>query len=232
MDKLHRQNLKHDKFVEQVGHSMEFATEHRSQVVRYGGIGLAVVVIAFAIYFYRDHQASVRDEALREALRVQQAQIGPGDNEYVKTFPTQAEKDKAVEKAFTEIDSKYSGSREASVADFYLGTMYADAGKTAEAEKAWRKVIDSGDKLLASQAKFSLAQLYAGEGKTADAEKLFRDLMSNPSLMVSKEQAAISLARALAPSNPAESRKLLEPLRTQTGAVSKTAITALSELPR
>src|SRR4051812_40456882 len=175
---------------------MEYATEHRSQVLKYGGIALGVIVLAFAIYFYRSSQASARDEALREALRTQQAQIGPGDSEYVKTFPTQAEKDKAVEKAFNDVANKYSGSTEAAVANFYLGTMYADSGKTAEAEKEWRKVIDSGDKLLASQAKFSLAQLYAGQGKTADAEKLYRDLMSNPSLMVSKEQATISLARA------------------------------------
>jgi hypothetical protein len=48
---------------------------------------------------------------------------------------------------------------------------------------------------------------------------------------VSKEQAAVALARAIAVSKPAEARKLLEPLRTERPAISQLAITLLSELP-
>jgi hypothetical protein len=48
---------------------------------------------------------------------------------------------------------------------------------------------------------------------------------------VSKEQAIIALAKLKAKDNPAEARKLLEPLRAEKrSAVSRAAITALNEI--
>jgi len=55
--------------------------------------------------------------------------------------------------------------------------------------------------------------------------------MDNPTVFVSKDQAAIVLARMLAPTKPAEARKLLDPLRAKPGPVSQTAIQAYAELP-
>ena len=84
---------------------------------------------------------------------------------------------------------------------------------------------------MAAQTKLSLAQVQLSTGRNADAEKLLRSLYEKPTMFVSKEQAAIALARAIAVSKPAEARKLLEPLRTERPAVSQLAITLLSELP-
>ena len=55
--------------------------------------------------------------------------------------------------------------------------------------------------------------------------------MAHPTLFVSKEEAAITLARFLLHKNPAEARKLLDPLRTQQGVVGQTAISMYAELP-
>jgi hypothetical protein len=60
---------------------------------------------------------------------------------------------------------------------------------------------------------------------------LLRALYDKPTVFVSKEQAAIALARAISTTKPAEARKLLEPLRTGRPAISQTAITLLSQLP-
>ena len=49
-------------------------------------------------------------------------------------------------------------------------------------------------------------------------------------MLVSKEQATISLARLLASSNPSEARKLLEPLKAAPGGVGRAAGSALAEL--
>ena len=237
MDKINRKDLKHDLkhdlLRDQVQHSVEFATDHRSQVFKIGGAVLGLFILGFAIYFYMDYQQGIREGALRQALKVQQAQISPGgqQSEFVTTFPTQAAKEKETEKVFNELASKYSGSKEAAVAHFYLGAMYSDQGKSAEAEKEWKIVADSGDKAYSSQAKFSLAQLYDSLGRSPEAEKLLRDLVANPTIMVSKEQATIALARVLGKSKPDEARKLLEPLRTERSAISRTAITALGEIP-
>jgi hypothetical protein len=69
-------------------------------------------------------------------------------------------------------------------------------------------------------------------GRQADAEKLLRALYDKPTTFVSKEQAAIALARAISTTKPAEARKLLEPLRTERPAISQAAITLLSQLPQ
>ena len=231
MDKVHRHNLKHDKFVEQVGHTVEYATDHRSQVIKWGGIGLAAIVIAIGGYVFFQHQATVRAEDLSAAMRVQDAQIGPANaSEFVLSFPTQAEKEAAVIKALNSVMDKYPSKREGLIARFYLGVLHADKGKVLEAENYWKPITESGDADYASQAKLSLAQLYETQGRAADAEKLLRSVVEHPTIMVSKEQATIALAHALARTKPEEARKLLEPLRTERSAVSRMAITALGEL--
>ena len=52
----------------------------------------------------------------------------------------------------------------------------------------------------------------------AEAEKLLRSLIDDPTILVSKEQATIALAKVVAKKNPAEARKLLEPLRAASAA--------------
>jgi len=148
------------------------------------------------------------------------------------SFPTQEAKDAEALRVFTDVRSKYSGSDEGEIAQYYLGAIKADQGKLAEAEKLFLEVADKGSKDYASLAKLSLAQIYFSDGRNDQGEKVLRDLMEHPTIFVSKEQAAISLARFLAPKKPAEARKLLEPLRTQVGQVSQIALTMLGELPQ
>jgi tetratricopeptide (TPR) repeat protein len=230
VDRAHRKELKHDKFVEQVGHTVEYAAEHRSQFIRYGLIALAVLLAGAGFYFYRNYQHSQRQIALREALRIHNAQVGAGGNDFFATFPTQAELEKAREKSWKDFVAKYDGSDEGAIGYFYLGTIYADRGNIAEAEKYFKEAMSDGSAAYASQAKLSLAELYAASGRRQDAERLLRELVNNPTVLVSKEQATIALARVLAPTKPEEARKLLEPLRTQTGAASRVALTALAEM--
>lgn len=231
MDRAHRHDLKHDKFVEQVGHTVEYATEHKQDFAKWGGIGLAVVVIAFGVYLYMGRQASARQEALRTAIRTQESSVGPASSEFLVTFPTEEEKAKGVQKTWTELADKYSGSTEAMIAHYYMAVNAADKGNLQEAEKHFKIVADSGKDAYASQAKLSLAQMYDSQGKTDEAEKLLKSVLNDPTIMVSKEQATVALARVMAKKNPAGARKLLEPLRTERGAVSRTAINLLSEIP-
>jgi predicted negative regulator of RcsB-dependent stress response len=92
-------------------------------------------------------------------------------------------------------------------------------------------VAKNGDDKYASLAKLSLAQIYFADGRTSQGESTLRDLMAHPTVLVSKEQAQISLARYLMTRNPAEARKLLEPLRTQGGSVQQVALSLYGELP-
>ena len=230
MTRAEHQRLKHDKFVEQVEHSVEYAAEHRKEVTRYGLIALAVVVLGLAGWAYFNYAASKRQAELAEAMQVYNGTVGDANSPYVKSFKTAADKDKAVVKTLSDLANKYSGNDEGIIARYYLGVTYADQAKFADAEREWKEVIAKGNKNLASQAKLSLAQLYAATGKPAEAETLLRDLMNHPTILVSKEQAQVELGRTLAKTNPAEARKLLEPLRTERSAVSRMALSALSEI--
>jgi predicted negative regulator of RcsB-dependent stress response len=231
VDRAHRQELKHDKFVEQVGHTVEYAAEHRKQIFTYGAIALGVLIVAGVVYGYMQYQSGNRQDALRQAIRTQEATVGQPNTEFLIGFPTAEAKDAATKKAWEELASKYPGSNEGMIAEYYLGINAADKGNTQEAEKHLKTVAESGKDAYASQARLSLARLYEASGRRQEAEKLLRSLIDDPTIMVSKEEATLTLGQMLATSNPTEARKLLEPLRSSRSAVSRAAIAALSSIP-
>ena len=138
MDRLTRKELKTDKFALEVGHGVEYVTEHKQQVIRYGAIAAGVVVIALAAYGFLSYRAGVRDDALRAALQNQDATVGGQSEEGRPSFPTQEAKDAAIKKSLTDVADKYPGSEEGEIARYYLGTMAADKGDLATAEKSLR----------------------------------------------------------------------------------------------
>jgi predicted negative regulator of RcsB-dependent stress response len=230
VDRLTRKELKSDRFALEVQHSIQVVSDHRQQLTRWGTIAGVVAILVIAVVMYRNHEHVVRQEALHAAQQLQNASIGPQQNELSVSFPTQAERDKAVNKSFTELAAKYSGTDEGLIAEFFLGTNAADQGKLSEAEKRLKVVADAGIPYSAL-AKLSLAQVYGAEGKLADGEKLVQSLIDHPTPLVSKEAATIALAELIQSKDPQRARKLLEPLRSSTrGSISRVAISALSDM--
>jgi predicted negative regulator of RcsB-dependent stress response len=230
VSRITRKELKTDKFALEVEHGISFFEHHKNEAVKYGAIAIALVVLIVGYTIYQRGQHVNRELALAAAIRVQEAPVGqaaPG----VQSFPTQEAKDQESVRVFTELQAKYSGSAEGEIAQYYLGSIKADQGKLAEAEKLFQEVAQKGDDKYASLSKLSLAQIYFADGRADQGEKLLRDLMANPTIFVSSDQATISLARLLGPKKPAEARKLLDPLRTRPGPVGQVALTLLSELP-
>jgi predicted negative regulator of RcsB-dependent stress response len=232
MNRITRKQLKSDKFAQEVGHTFEFLTEHRTDFVRYGAIALVALIIGGGIYFYHRHTVNTREDALAQALRVEDAQVSPTPQPPNMTFATQEEKDKAWDKAFMEVSTKYQGTQEGAIAGLYLGGRLAEKGKVDEATKVFKQVIDSAPKEYATLAKISLAQAYAGVGKVDDAKKVMQDVIDHPTYLVSKEQAQIELAQILEKTDPAAARKILDPLRTARTAVSRAAINEMGRVPQ
>lgn len=162
----------------------------------------------------------------RPKRRVGQAQAGG------LSFPTEEAKDAEAEKLFTDLATRHSGSAEGEIAYFFLGSMMADEGKLAEAEKDLLEASQKADAKYASLAKLSLAQIYFEDGQSAQGEQTLRDLIAHPTIFVSSDQAAIALARQLAVKNPAEARKLLLPLLSKPGGIGSAASDANSEIPQ
>lgn len=230
MDRLTRHDLKTDKFVEEVGQTVQFVDQHRTELIRYGGIVLAVLVLAGGGWFFYQSRKAERATALAHAVETYNAPILPTPREGVVSFPTQAEKDKVLNKELTDLATKYSGSDEAGAANYMLGLNAADESKLDEAERYLKRAVEEGGDQYGSLAKLSLAELYAGSGKQADAEKLLRDLVDHPTMFVAKDQATLTLARVIAKTKPDEAKKLLEPLRTANGPISRIAIQAIAEI--
>jgi len=232
VDRHTRKNLKSDKFAQEVTHTFEFVSEHRNEVARYGSIAVAVILVGLAIFFYIRHQESVREDALAQAMRIDLAIVGaPNPNQPgALIFATAEEKDKARQKAFVDLASKYPGTQEGAIGSFYMASDAADKGNLPQAEKLYKDVMDSAPKAYAALARMALVQVYEAEGKNPEAEKLLRVAVANPTATVSKEQATIQLAVLQAKNDPCGARKALEPLRTERTAISRAAVQALGDI--
>lgn len=224
--------LKQDKFTVEAGNTFDWIAVHRKEVVRYGGIALAVILLVAAVFYYRGSQASVREQVLGEALTLQNSSVGQPAPPGGTSFPSQAAKDDAVKKAFTKLASDYSGSEEAWVAKYYLGTQALDAGNVDEARKQYQDVADHASANYASLAKLALAQLDFAQNRIAEAETILKGLMDKPTDLVSKSQATFTYAKIIAATKPAEARKLLSQLAGQSGDVGQLAASAEGDLPQ
>ena len=229
MARITRKELKSDKFAQEVGLTVTFFEEHQKEIVRYGAIVAVVGLLLAGYLYYQRRQHGVREEALTKAIQVQEAPVGPSANGG-PSFPTQEAKDLETLRVFSDLRDKYSGSEEGEIAEYYLGAVKADQGKLAEAEKSFQEAARKGDQNYASLARLSLAQIYFADGRSDLGEKTLRELIAKPTIFVSKEQATITLARYLMLKKPAEARKLLEPLRNQTGQVGQVALQVYGEI--
>jgi predicted negative regulator of RcsB-dependent stress response len=230
--RITRKELKTDKFALEVEHTVTFFDEHQKEIVRYGAIVLAVIVLIVGYSIYARRQHSKRQETLFHAIQIQEAQVGPATPGAInRNFPSQEAKDQTALKAFSDVLALYPGTMEGEIARYYLGAIKADQGKLAEAEKDFKDTADKADEKYASLAKLSLASIYFADGRNEQGEAVLRDLIAHPTQFVSKEQATITLARYIARTKPAEARKLLDPLRTQQGAIGSAAMTVYAELP-
>ncbi len=229
MDRKTRKQLKTDQFAEELKHGVDFVSEHRDDIKKWGVVAAGVVIIAAAVFFYMRYQADAREKALAEAIKIENAHIGPAPPGFL-TFATQEEKDKARLKAFADLATKYHGTQEGGMGELYLASDAVEKGNMAEAEKRYKDVADSAPAPIASMAKLALAKVYAGDGRDDQAIKILQDLADHPTVTVSKEQATIQMAVVIGKKDPDKARKILEPLRMERTAVSRAAVQALGEV--
>lgn len=227
---LHKE-LKQEMAAPTAAHVFSNLAAHRSQIYKYGGGALAVVLVVGLTLYYRDYTSGVRQQALGDAIQMQNATVGAAPQGGGLSFPTDAAKKEAVVKAYTKLVTEQAGSTEGYIAEYALGSMDAENGKFAEARKKFESVISGGGAEYASMARLALAQIAFAEDKTDEATRLLKELAENPTSMVSKNQANFALARGIAAKNPAEARKLLVALAETKSDISQVAVTALGELP-
>jgi predicted negative regulator of RcsB-dependent stress response len=231
--KLTRKELKSDKFALEVQHSVEFVSEHRKQLVRWGPPAVIVALLIVGVLWYRNYQHNAREEALHGAMQIQNSAIGPKQSDLIVTFPTPQARETAEDKAWRDLAAKYSRTQEGDIAEYFLGTNAADVGNLPEAAKHFEAAIDSGSGPYASESKLALAQVYAAQGKLNDGVKLIESVIEHPTVMVSKDAATLALAELIKDSDPKRAHQLVDPLRSSPrAAVSKAAITLEASLTK
>ena len=230
MDRQLKKVAKTDEFKEGFWHLIGFGSEHVADIKKYGAIALGALVLAGGIYFFVQHQADVREQALADAMKVDDATVANNPQPAAMHFDTEEQKQKALDKAYADLATKYHGSQEGAIAALNLAQQAVDKGDMSGAEKQLKDFIDSAPAAYASQAALTLADVYRVQKKYPEAEKLLSNLVKNPTVTVSKEEAQLMLAKVKGKTDPAAATKMLEELRTGRAAISKAAQTALGEL--
>ena len=228
---LSRKELKQDNVALKVEETTHFLVTHRELVTKVGVGILAVLVIGFGSWFFISSRRDGREQALATAITMENAPVGAAAAGGV-SFPSDAAKADAVKKAFDSVISQNGGSEEAYASEYYLAGSDAAAGKTDDAVKKYDDVISGAGTDYASLAKLAKAQLLFSLNRSPEAQTLLKDLIANPTAMVSKDQASITLAKGIAATQPDEARKLLVPIASEHSDVSQIAVTAMAELPQ
>jgi predicted negative regulator of RcsB-dependent stress response len=175
MDRQHRHDLKHDRFVDEIGALSVRARANQRLLLAVGAGVIAIAVIVFGIFLYRSNREESAQEALAGAIETAEASVGETQPQQATTgphFKTDAERNTAAEKAFKDVRANYSGSDAADVAGLYLARMAAAKGDVKTARTLLEEFVnDHGDNILVSTARFSLYQLRIENGEAAQVAK-------------------------------------------------------------
>lgn len=171
MDRQHRHDLKHDKFVDEIGALSARARANQRILLTIGASAVVIALVAYGIYFYRANRETQAQKALALAIETIEAPVGEGEpaqGQPAPKFKTAAERDQAAEKLFRKLEADYSGSDAGDVAGLYLARIAAGRGDVKTARTLLEEFVASqGSNLLANTARFSLLQLRIQHGEAA-----------------------------------------------------------------
>lgn len=171
MDREHRHELKHDKFVDEIGALSVRAKANQRLLLTIAGAVVAIAAIAYGIFFFRATREDKAQAALASAIETAEATVSEqkAPNVTGLWFKTEAERSAAAERLFRDVQGKYSGTDASDVAGLYLARMAVAKGDTKTARKLLEEFVDEhgGDSVLGSAARFSLYQLRIENGEAA-----------------------------------------------------------------
>ena len=167
MDRQHRRELKHDRFVDEIGVLSTRARENQRVLVALAVTALTIALVAYGIYFYRSNQERKAQDLLAVAIEtIETPIINPNQPNPLAKFKTEAERTATAEKQFKDVKAKYIGTDAADVADLYLARIAAGRGDIAGARKLLQEFVQEHPKhVLVGAARYSLYQLRIESGE-------------------------------------------------------------------
>lgn len=161
-DRPTRKEMKHDKFVEDVGHAYDYASQNRRNILLGIAAVAAIAVILWGVSIYRKGQETKAQTALAEAIAIMDAPTGAsaeapaGEVEY----KTDEEKFATAEPLLRKVVADHGGTDAADVAGLYLARISASRGDLAAAREGLETFVRGHrDHVLAGAAQLSLYEL-------------------------------------------------------------------------
>lgn len=191
---------------------MHWAVEHRSRILLYGGLALAVIVLAISFYALRNSQEQKASVALAAAFETWGAPIVPAGSPATPgfvTYTTAKDRSTAANKEFAQVADKYS-TESGKMARYMEGVTYSELGDYANAEKNLKEAASKGGADLANLAKFALASVYRQSNRENDAINEYQEIINHPSRSVGKSMAQMELASIYATKQPDKAKSLLQ----------------------
>jgi hypothetical protein len=202
-----KDQLQHDHFTDAVSSTISYASSHRQTIIRVGVAAALVLILGGGIWWYLAGQKAQRQQELSAAMSILEAKVG-ADSDIGKTYPTEDAKKAAWTTAISNLASKYPGTAEGLIAQYYRGADRAQKDDVSGAESDFKAVADSSSS-VAPLAKIALVSLYIGEKKGVEAQALLQDLIKDPTPLVSKAQAQILQAQIDEATNPQAAKDAL-----------------------
>lgn len=232
MAHINRKDLKHDKFVEEVGREIQYFGEHRTTILV--GLAVAVVAIVGGGWFYSHQQSQSLNSmaALQEAAVMFSRPISVDPQPGTQVFVTSGERMREVTEALEKVKTDFAGTKAAAAADYYYALFDLEAEDYAAAKTKLQSAIAGADPEYASLARLALADVLTAEDDVAGARAEYETLVSNPTTVVPASRAKLALARTIAKSDPAAARALLQELVDATGPAGTIAAQELRKLPQ
>ncbi len=167
MDRQHRRELKHDKFVDEIGVLSSRAKENQRLLITIGIAAVVIALAAYGVYFYRSNREHKAQDVLAAAMKTMDSPVvTPGQPNPDAKYKTEAERNAAAEKQFNEVKASYGGTSAAEVADLYLARLAASRNDTATARKLLTDFIsEHPENLLVGAARYSLYQMRIESGE-------------------------------------------------------------------
>lgn len=188
MRREHRRELKHDRFVDEMGSLSTKARENQRLI----WMAVAAVVIAglaiYGFFFYRSTKEQRAQDALSAAIAtVDSPLLPPAGGQPIPgaKYKTDAERNTAAEKQFKDVQTNYAGTDASDVAGLYVARFDATRGDVAAARTLLQQFIqDHPDHVLVGSARFSLYQIRIENGEAGPVASELQTEISktNPSL--------------------------------------------------
>ncbi len=223
MDRYTRHQLKHDDFQEKMDVLQVFVEDHLKLIIM---VGVAVIVVAGAVWWIRSYYASQEGAAnaeLQTAITTFQAYVGSTQESQMlgvagESFPTAKAKYQKALTQFSEVVKNYPRTKAGAYALIQMGICQAQLGNETAAITTLRNASKNSDKEIASQARFALAGVLAKTGKMAEAAKIYQNLADHPTTMVPRATSLLAMADAYRATEPKRAREIYQQVQKEFGS--------------